>query len=79
MAMTFDDALRDAIGLCQSEHARWKHADPKTGEHWKQVADALLAGQFEQAFERAKETVKTQIVKEAENELPGNVLQFVLD
>jgi hypothetical protein len=79
MAMTFDDAVRDAIGLCQSEHSRWKHADPKTGEHWKQVADALLAGQFDEALERAKITVRNKIAKEAENELPGNVQQFVLE
>jgi hypothetical protein len=67
----YQSALRDAIGLVESEANRWK-SDPKTGEHWRKVADVLngrdeaarIAGIIKQAQENVRPLIEQELASE---------------
>jgi len=68
--MTKNAALKDAIGLCESEAARWR--GEKTGDHWQAVADVLKAEFFPAAIvDAAKNAVKPIIDRERDAEHVG--------
>ena len=78
--MTFEDALTFAHGLCESECRKWEKADPKTGEHWRQVSEALQEKRFNIALDVSRANAKERAaIARAEDMAGSDVRGIVLD